>query len=259
MRPSMTPIRGFAIAVLVIASLFLGAACSAEPEPTPTPTPEPTPTPTPTPVPTPTPTPRVDDFLAAMGANIAAMSTAKFSMVDETETGALFFGTTFKSMEAVLKTPDSFRMLVDVVAPGFGFVKIEIVKVGDRAFMKLSEDAPWAPLPPAQVPFNLAGLGMIFANLPDTIQDVTLVGRETVQGAQTIIVAGVVSSEALSDLITSADPGHEVTLTLWIDEADLVLRQARLAGRIYNDDAPETTRLLVIEDINVPVEIELPE
>ena len=233
------------LAALLIGSLLVAAAC--EGEPTPTPTAEPT------------PTPRAEDFIAAVGKNVAAMSTAKFGMIDETETGAKFFGTTFKSMEAEVEAPDSLRMIVEVVAPGFGFVAIEIVKVGDQAFLKLSKDAPWAPLPPDQVPFNFAGMGTVFAGLPDTIQDVAMTGREEVQGAQAIRVEGVIDSEALLPLITTANPGHPVTLTFWIDETEFELRQLRLAGQIYDEDAPETTRLLTVEDINEPVDIQHPE
>ena len=50
--------------------------------------------------------------------------------------------TTFKSMEAEVKVPDSFRMLVEVVSPAFGFVEIEMMAVGEQAFIKLSKDAP---------------------------------------------------------------------------------------------------------------------
>lgn len=247
---------------------------TATPEPTPTPTatPEPTPTPTATPEPTPTPTATPEptapaaaaaaqgsQLLAAVGQSIATMSTAKFSMVDETESGAPLFGTKLKRMEAVIKTPDSVRMLVDVVAPGLGFVKIQIIQVGDQAFVKFSADAPWAPLPPDQVPFDFAGMTKLFGSLPAAVQDLTMTGQEVLQGAPAVSVQGVIQSEALTDLIKSADPGHEVTLTLWIDPAQALLRQIRLEGQIYDEDAPETSRLITIEDINVPVEIELPD
>ena len=275
--------RDFSAAVLMVAALFLIGACAGDSSPTATPappatavptaapaetptpatfptaTPEPTSTPAPTATPAPTPAPEAGDFLAAVAANIAGMSSATFSMADETETGALFFGTTFKSMEAVVETPSNFRMLVDVVAPGFGFVEIEIIKVGEQAVMKLSKDAPWIPMPPEQVPFNFAGLAIVFGNLPSNVQSVALKGTETLQGRETVLVEAVVPSEALTDLITSADPGNEVTITMWIDESEFELRQMRLAGQIYNDDAPETTRLITLEDINVPVEIELPD
>ncbi len=239
------PIRTGSIALLAITALILGGACAEETAPTTTAVSPDTPT--------------LDEILSGVGANVAAMSSTKFSMVDETETGSLFFGTTFKSMEAEVKTPNDFTMTVDVVSPSFGFVEVGIVKVGDQAFIQLSEDAPWSPLAPEQVPFNFEGLGVVFADLPATIQDAVLIGRETVQGAPTFRVEGTVESDSLSSLITSADPGHTVTLIMWVDEASLGLRQVRIAGQIYDDDAPETTRLLTLEDVNEPVEIELPD
>ena len=242
-----------ALAALLVVCVALAVGCQSEPTPTPTAAP----TPTATPVPTPTPSP--EDFIARVSQSFATLQTAKFSMTDETETGAKFFGTTFKSMEAEVEAPDSLRMLVEVVAPGFGFVAIEIVQVGDAAFLKLSADAPWSPLPPDQVPFNFAGIGTVFAGLPETISDVTVTGREEVQGAQAVRVEGVVDSEVMLPLITTANAGHPVTLTLWVDEADFVLRQMRLAGQLYDEDAPETTRLLTIDNINEPVDIRLPE
>ncbi len=244
-------VRRLSIGLLALASLLLVAACSEEPAPAPTAVP--------TATPAPTPTPTTKEILAAAGAKVVAMESAKFGMIDETETGALFFGTTFKSMEAEVEAPESIKMIVDVVAPGFGFIEIEIIKVGEQAFIKLSKGASWGPLPPDQVPFNFSGMGIVFGTLPDTIQDVTLTGREELRGAQTVRIEGVIDSEDLLPLITSANPGHPITLTLWIDETELLLRQVRLAGQVYDDDAPETTRLLTIEDINIPVDIELPD
>ena len=101
-------------------------------------------------------------------------------------------------------------------------------------------------------------MAVVFTTLPNTIRDAALTGREEMQGAQAIIIEGVVDSGDLLPLITSANPGHPIALTLWIDEAEALLRQIRLAGQIYDDDGPETTRLLTIENINVPVDIELP-
>ena len=245
--------RGLPITMLMAtawtASVLFAAACTGESVPTATPKP--------TPVPTPTPT--LSDVLASAGEKLAAMSTAKFKMVDELESGAKFFGTTFKSMEAEVKAPDSFRMVVEVVAPGFGFVEIEMLAVGEQAFLKLSKDAPWASLPLDQVPFNFAGLGKTLSDLLVTIEDGAITGRESVERAQAIRIEGSLGSEELSNLITSADPGLSVNLTLWIDEAELTLRKIRIAGQIYADDAPETVRVLTIEGIDVPVDIQLPE
>ena len=257
MRFSAALVRWLLAPALITASVFIAAACEEEPTPTPTLAPAPAATPTATPVPTPTPT--VEEFLTAVGTSIANMASAKFSMVDETGTGALFFGTTFKSMEAELEAPDKVKMLVEVETPNFGFVQIGIIEVGDQAVLRFSKDAPWASLPPDQVPFEFAGLAVVFTTLPNTIQDAALTGREELHGSQTLRIEGVIDSGDLLPLITSANPGHPITLTLWIDEPELLLRQIRLAGQVYDDDGPETTRLLVIEDINVPVDIELPD
>ena len=252
MNLSQTLLRGLSITALVVAFLFLVAACGGESTPTATP-------------PTATPAPVLSDVLTNAGEKMAAMSSAKFSMVDEKESGAKFFETTFKSLEAEVKAPDSFRMLVEVVSPAFGFVEIEMMAVGEQALMKFSKDAPWAPLPLDQVPFNFSGLGMTFRDVIHMIRDGdgAITGSESVLGAQAIRVEGTVQSEQLSNLITldDVDSGHTVTLTLWIDEAEHFLRQLRIAGQLYDDDGPETTRLVTIDGINVPVEItnELPD
>ena len=234
--------RGLSMTVLMTALLFLVGACNGEET-------------TPTPVPTPT----LSELLSNAGEKMGAMSTAKFSMADENESGAKFFGTTFKSLEAEVKAPDSFRMIVDVVAPGFGFVQIEMMAVGDQAFMKLSKDAPWASLPLDQVPFNFAGLGTTLQNLLTRIEDGTITGPESMLDIQAYRVETSITSEELSDLITSVDSGHTVNLTLWIDEAEHALRQIKIDGQLYDDDAPETVRLVIIEAVDIPVEIELPD
>ena len=72
-------------------------------------------------------------------------------------------------------------------------------------------------------------------------------------------VHGTILSEQLSDLITSVDPGHDVELTFWIDSTTYIVRQMRIAGRIFDDDGAETTRLMTILGMDVPIEIELPE
>lgn len=234
--------RGLSITVSMLAFLFLGAACGSEPAPEPAPDVDP------------------DALLTGAGEVMAGMSTAKFSMVDELESGAKFFGTTFKRMQTEVEAPDSFKMVVDVEAPGFGFVEIEMMAVGEEAYIKLSADAPWNPLPLDQVPFNFAGLGFTLRDLLNTVKDGAVVaGKEALEGAQTFRVDGNLSSEQLSDLISSVDPGHAVSLNLWIDETDHALKQIRIAGQIYDDDAPETVRLLVIEGIDVSVDIQLPD
>lgn len=229
--------------LLAIGLLLVAAACGSEPA-APTPTPE--------------PELSLNEVLANAGAKLAAMSTAKFRMTDEMQTGQKFFGTTVKTVEGDIRSPDSARMLIDVEAPGMGFVEIEIVATQDQAFMKFSRDAPWLPLPLGQVPFNFGGIGVTLSELLPVMRDAVIVGREPVGGYETIRIDGNVQSEDMAGLITSVDAGHAITLSYWLDEADQTLRQLRIDGQLFNQDAPETSRLVNME-FDVPVDIQLPE
>ena len=235
--------RGLSLPVLVMVFLFLATACGASGEPTPTPEPELT----------------LERVLESAGGKLAAMSTAKFEMIDEMESGAQFFRTTLKSVEGEIRSPDAARMLVDVEAPAMGFVEIEILAVKDLAYMKFSKDAPWVPLSIDQVPFNFGGIGITLSELLPIIRDAAITGLESIEGVQTIRIEGNIVSEELSDLITSVDSGHPITLTFWIGAVDHTLRQLTIAGKIFNGDAPETRRRVIIRDINLPVDIQLPD
>ena len=240
-RPALARrLRVAALAACLALSLALpAAACSSEP--------------------TPTPELSVDDVLSGAAAELAALETAKFWMADEMESGAQFFQMTLKTVEGVVKTPDSFSMQVSVVNPGLGFVKIGMLGVGDQAYMQFSEDAPWLPLPLEQVPFNFGGIGVTLSELLPVVRNTAITGRESAGGVQAVRVEGEIVSEELSSLITDADPGHPIALTLWFEEGSHTLRQLRIGGQLYDDDAPETTRLVKIDDINAPVDIRIPE
>lgn len=201
----------------------------------------------------------VDELIASAGENLAAISTVKFDLTDEKESGAKFFGMTLKSLEGEVKSPDGFRMFVNVENPSFGFVVIEITALGKDAFIKFSADAPWLPLPPEEVPFNFAEIGPVLSQVLSGMEDAEVIGRESVGGVKSIRVQGKVVSEDLDNLITSVDPGHPVNLHFWLNEADHALVQLQILGQIFNDDAPETSRLIEIKEINQPLEITLPE
>ena len=246
MQLSKRVCRRLSIIIVVTGLLLLGTACAAEPTPPVAPTS------------TPEPELSLDDLLSSVGDKLAAVSTATFQMIDESESGAEFFGTTLKTVQGEIRSPDGAKMLVDVESPSFGFVEIEIVAVGEQAYMKFSKDAPWLPLPLDQVPFNFGGIGAALSELLPVMQNAAIVGQESVRGAESIRIDGDVVSEDMSDLITSVDPGHPITLTFWIDELEHILRQFRITGQLFDDDGPGTTRLVTM-DINVPVDIQLPE
>ena len=235
--------RGLSITALVIVLLLLASACAAGPTPTPTPEPEMS----------------VEEVLERTSAHLVSFRTARFQMIDEMESGAKFFAQTLKSVDGHVQAPNRTQMVVDVESPIMGFLEIGIVAIGDSAFMQFSSGAQWAPLPPEQVPFNFTGLGITLNELLPKIQNVEIAGRESLGDLPTIRIEGDLMSEDVSNLITSADPGHPIDLTVWVGELDQSVRQIRIAGNVFNDDAPGTSRLIILSEYDQPVDIQLPE
>ena len=236
MNSSRIALLRLSISVMVVAFLFLAAACNEEPE---------------------EPEISLDELLASTGEELAAMSSAKFEMIDEMESGAKFLQATLKKVEGEVSNPDSVRLLVGVVT-GLGFAEIEIVAIGEESYVKFSRDAPWTPLSLDQVPFNFVGLGVTLSELLPVMQNATIVGRESIEGARAVRVDGTIVSDELSTLVTSVDSGHPIALSLWIEESGHILRRIRIDGQIFDDDAPETIRLINFLDINSPIDIQLP-
>ena len=233
--------RGLSITTLAVGLLLLAAACG--PEPTPTPEPEMS----------------IEEVLERTTAHLESFQTARFQMIDEMESGAKFFAQTLKNVDGRVQAPNRTQMVVDVESPIMGFLEIGIVAVGDTAFMQFSSGAAWAPLPQEQVPFNFSGLGFTLSDLLPKIQNVAIAGKESLEGVQTIRIEGDLVSDDLSNLITSADSGHPIDLTVWVNEVDQSVRQIRIAGNVFNDDAPGTSRLIILSEYDEPVDIQLPE
>lgn len=235
--------RSFPATLLLTALAFWVVACGEDPTPTPTPEPELS----------------VEDLLSNGSAKLASLASAKFEMIDELETGSKFFGMTLKGVTGVVKSPDSTSISVELVTPNFGFAEIKIVAVGDSAMIKFSEDAPWAPLPASDVPFNFGMMGATLSHIVSGLQNAAIPGRESIAGVQALVVQGDTMSENLASLITDANEGHPIKLTLWFDADEYELWQLRIEGQIFDDDAPETSRLITLSDINAPIDIQLPD
>ncbi|MCY4576573.1 MAG: LppX_LprAFG lipoprotein [Chloroflexi bacterium] len=232
--------RGLAITILALGLLLLAATGCGVPDPTPE------------------PELTLDEVLERTSDHLLSFQTAQFQMIDEMESGRKFFEQTLKSVDGKVQAPDRTDLLVNVESPVLGFVQIGIIAVGDSAMMQFASGAPWNPLPLDQVPFNFSGLGMTLSDLLPKIQNIELTGRETVNGIETIRIDGDLVSEDLKNLITSADSGHPIDLTVWVDAEDQSLRQIRIVGNVFNDDGPGTSRLIILSEYDEPVDIQLP-
>ena len=86
-----------------------------------------------------------------------------------------------------------------------------------------------------------------------------MTGRETINGVETIGLRGDVASEDIGDLITSADPGHPVVLSVWVSAQDQSVQQIKILGKVFDEDGDGTSRLIKMSEYDEPVDIQLPE
>lgn len=231
--------RGLAITTLMPGLLFLVGGCGGPPA-------------------TAEPELSLDEILERTSEHLLAFQTARFQMIDEMESGRKFFRQTLKKVDGEVQTPDRTDLKVDVESSALGFVQISIIAVGDSAMMRVASGAPWTPLPLEQVPFNFKALGVTLSDLLPKIQNPEIVGRETVNDVEAIRIEGDIVSEDLENLITSADAGHPIDLTVWIGAEDHSVRQIRIVGNVFNDDEPGTSRLIMLSEYDEPLDIQLP-
>ncbi len=203
--------------------------------------------------------PVVSGLLSSVGEKLAAISTMRFRLVDEGESGATLLGGTLKSMEVEVEAPSSFSVAAELEAPALGTVQVSMVAVENQAYIRFTDSAPWISTTLDQLPFNFGQVGTNLGDLLPIVREPEISGQESVLGVQTTRVVGTIFSEDLRALLNTLYSGHIIELTLWIDDADHALVQMRLNGQIYDYDPPGARRLLIIEAINAPIEIQLPE
>ena len=218
--------------------------------------------PTPTPIPTPTPTPTPLQILQKSSSKMLSLDTASFTLSHEGEgSSQLFPGVQVQSVEGQVDMPDRFIVKIGAVSTfPRSFIEINIVAVGEEAYMTdFINRERLIPIPVGDLPFDFADLGRTLSDIIIAIQAPVRVGAGGDEDEASWRIRGTVASEALGTLIPSASPDFEVTLELWIDQADGLLTQVRIEGQVLSTDAPDLVRVLTIYDFDAPLEISLPE
>ena len=216
--------------------------------------------PTGTPLSEPTATPSPRQVIEVSGARMTALKTARFALEQQGQSAALFFGVELNLLKGEVSMPDRFKLRVEATSTFIrSFIEINIIGVGDRAFLTNPITGEWNEIPTDDLPFNFANLGHTLRDIIRSIQDPRFVGTEELDGVQSWRVKGMVSSEDLISLASGADPGYPVTLEGWIGQPEGLLRKVKIEGRIFAEDDPDVVRVLTLHGFDEPVEISLPE
>ena len=206
------------------------------------------------------PSPVVDPevVLANAAARMSSISYTKFALVHEVGSASLAsLGLLLTSVEGEVAMPDRFSLRMEATPIGqTAFVKIEIIFVDGRAYMRLL--GRWGEIDPDTLPFDFSDLGQTLSGIINAMQAPSVVGTEQIGGVELVRVRAAVDSGDFLGLVTGASAGFPVELEVWIGRDDSLLYLARVAGQLFPDDQADVVRLLTLRDIDVPVDIEAP-
>ena len=200
------------------------------------------------------------DLLRRAVSRMLALESAAFTLEHLRGSTNLLPGLEMYKASGVVEVPDKVRLKVEAesTSPRF-FVAIDIVTIDGRAYMTNFLTGQWQSVPPESLPFSFADLGRALGDIIEAVEQAELVGMETINGYNAYRIKGRINSQDLSALVPGAAPDFDVRLELWLDEAEAILHQVLITGKVVSTDVPDAVRLLTLDDIDVPVDITVPD
>ena len=206
------------------------------------------------------PTPSPEAVIARAGFKLLELRSAAFTLEHQTGSTTLLPGLAMKKATGVVGIPDRLRLTVEAeVAAPRTIVEINVITIGEQAYMTDLFSEQWRTVPSESLPVNFLDFGQTLASIIEAVSGPSFSGVEDIEGLQYQRVTGTVPSDALAPLVPGAAEGLEVELELWLNPEAALLRRVLITGPVLAGDVPETVRLLSIDDINVPVDIAPPE
>lgn len=208
---------------------------------------------------TPTPDESVDprEVLQQAVGRVLALESGAFTLEHEKGTTVLLPGIEMSKVYGVADIPDRFRFTVEAKVSNT-FVETGVVVIEDRAYMTNFLTGKWEPVAPEILPLNFSNLGQTLGDVIQAVQEPVLVGTGQLDAYDVYRIQGTVRSEDLSALVPAAVSGFDVVLELWVDRSQWILLQVVMTGKLVDTDAPDTVRVLTLDDIDVPVDIRPP-
>ena len=240
--------RLYALA-LVIFCLAAFAACGQESIPTATtePTAEAIPEET------------AEDILLRAAEQLLRLESTAFTLEQLTGTTKLFTGLEMTKASGMVEVPGKAQVKIEAETTSpHSYVELEVITIGEDAYMTDVLTGRWLQVPPEFLPFTLHDIAATLADIVGNVQTPELAGIELLEGVETYRISGAVKSQDLSGIVPGAGTDFDVSLELWLDHPQALLRQARITGKVVASDVPEAVRRLTLEDINAPVDITPP-
>ena len=189
---------------------------------------------------------------------LLALESAAFSLEHLEGSTVLVPGVLMTKISGVVSIPDRFSVTVEAESEfPKSYIEISIITIEDTAYMTDIFTGRWNEIPASSLPFNLSNLGQTLADIINAVQEPRAVRKERLNGVDTVLIKGQLSSQDLSGLVPGAAQGFPVGLEFWLEPNGL-LRQVLIVGQVVSTDALNTVRKLTLDNINEPVDIEPP-
>jgi hypothetical protein len=216
-----------------------------------------------------TPTPAAVDeseLTALVSRAVEATTTSPtlhFSVRNEAGETTIFPGVRLVGIEGDVHRPDRFRATLLAEAL-FADVEIGLVGIGERFWwanpLLGGDDYQEEAIDPEIL--ALARPDTIVELIPPLVDDLAVVGRESLDGVPTTVLTGTLDlprlAEVAPDLPNSAvNIDRSLPIRVWIDDDDLI-RRIQIDGPFFAYDDDEVVRVIDLSAFGEPVEIEPP-
>jgi hypothetical protein len=189
-----------------------------------------------------------------------SLKSAVFTLEHQVGATTLLPGLEMTRVEGLVDIPDRFSLTVEAELEfPRSFVQLDVLSIEDKAYMTDILTREWIEVPPQSLPITFGDLGVTLSGIIDAMQEPSLIGEENINGVGAYHMRGLVQSDDLASLVSGAGQGFGVRLDVWLDRTENLLLQALITGQVVPTDVLETARLLVLDDIDVPVRIRPPE
>ncbi len=223
--------------VAILLAMSLGA-CGSEPTPTLAPTSTPIPVtdtpvpPTATPLPTPTPSPTPPSPQALLETAFTALDEDSCHIDMEMQMTATEGGFTMEipmTFSMDLQPPDRAQATLSMSILGMT-AEVDTITIGETIYATNMDTGEWEISPDQIAPFDPREFT---AFDPAEIEDLTVVGEETLDGTPVYHLRGKASAEQLGDEIAGTEGGLQ--LEYWIAVEDSRLRQLMMEGELSEE------------------------
>jgi hypothetical protein len=201
--------------------------------------------------------PPAADVLAKAVERAAAMKSFHFRLEHENGETPIPLGLGLSTAEGDVIVPDRMEAKVEAKA-GTQPVRVEVIGIGDEAWMTNPFNRQWQPLPSGNTIRDVFDPAQGIKAVANGLENAEVTAEDQVGGVATYRVEGTVDSAVLEAAAPIAKPGLTVAVKVWIGKDDSLIRRIRLEGPIAPGEPSNIVRKLDISKFDESVSIEPP-